>query len=337
MKAYVLEAGSTSLDGLKRVERPDPSHGPREVLVRMRAASLNFRDQAVATGRYFGGPVRRDTVPLSDGAGEVLSIGDQVTRFKPGDRVAPTFFQGWIDGPFGPILDRALGSPLDGALAELAVFDQDGLVAIPPSLSFEEAACLPCAALTAWHALMAHRPLRPGETVLALGTGGVAMFALQFAHAAGARVIVTSSSDDKIARAKALGASDGINYRTSPDWEKEVMKLTGGHGADRVIELGGVGTFGRSVQAVAYGGEISLIGVLAPPGADTNLPVLMVKNAAARGIFVGSRRMFEDMNRAIEINCIAPVIDRTFPFDAAADAFRHQMTGSHMGKIVITI
>jgi NADPH:quinone reductase-like Zn-dependent oxidoreductase len=179
--------------------------------------------------------------------------------------------------------------------------------------------------------------MKPGDIVLALGTGGVALLALQLAHAAGARVIVTSSSDDKIERAKALGASDGINYRTTPDWEEAVIALTGGRGADHIIELGGVGTFGRSVKALAYGGELSLIGVLAPPGADANLHMLMVKNAAARGIFVGSRRMFEDLLKAIDVNRIAPVIDRVFPFEAAADAYRHQMAGTHMGKIVIAV
>jgi NADPH:quinone reductase-like Zn-dependent oxidoreductase len=337
MQLYRIAAGSTSVAGLHRAEAPEPLPGPTGVLVRIRAVSLNFRDQAIISGRYLGGALARDTIPLSDGAGEVMATGDLVTRFRVGDRVAGTFFQTWIDGPFGPILSRALGSPLDGMLAEYVVLDQDGLVLIPPSLSFEQAACLPCAAVTAWHALMVHRPIKPGDRVLVLGTGGVAMIALQLARAAGAEVIVTSSSDEKIEAALRQGAAFGVNYRQYPDWEAEVLRLTDGRGVDIVIELGGVGTFGRSVKAVAHGGEIALIGVLAPPGADTNLSLLMLKNAAARGIFVGSRRMFEDLNRAIEVNHLVPPIDRVFPFEAAAEAFRHQMAGTHMGKIVITV
>ncbi|MBV9770619.1 MAG: NAD(P)-dependent alcohol dehydrogenase, partial [Bryobacterales bacterium] len=226
MKAYELQKGATSLDGLVRVERPDPRPGPRQVLIRVHATSLNYRDQMIVLGNYFSGPVSRNTIPLSDGAGEVAAAGPGVTRFKPGDRVAGTFFQSWISGP---VTERhpALGNPLDGTLAEYIALDEDGVVALPDTLSFEQAATLPCAAVTAWNALMvAGKSVKPGDTVLCLGTGGVSIAALQFAKAAGARVIITSSSDEKIQRACAVGASDGINYKRFPDWEKEVMRIT---------------------------------------------------------------------------------------------------------------
>jgi NADPH:quinone reductase-like Zn-dependent oxidoreductase len=336
VKVYEIPEGCTSLEGLRQAERAQPSCGPRQVLVKVRAASLNYRDQSVVIGQYFGGSVKRNTIPLSDGAGEVVSTGTGVTRFKAGDRVAATFFQTWVDGRRPPTAG-ALGSPLDGMLAEYVALDEDGLVRIPDHLSFEEAACLPCAAVTAWHALMEHRQLLPGESVLVLGTGGVSIFALQFARMAGANVYLTSSSDEKIECAKAMGATAGVNYRTTPEWQKEILALTGGNGVDHVIEVGGTGTFGRSVQTLAVGGELSLIGVLTQAKEDPNLGMLMVKNASARGIFVGNRRMFEDMNRAIATGKLKPVIDRVFPFDAAADAYRHELSGAHMGKVVISI
>jgi NADPH:quinone reductase-like Zn-dependent oxidoreductase len=337
MKLYELQAGSTSLDGLRQTQRPDPQPGPREVLIRVRATSLNYRDQMIVGGTYFMGPVDRDVIPLSDGAGEVAAIGPGVTRFKPGDRVAGAFFQGWISGP---MTERhpALGVPLDGMLAEWRVLHEDGVVAMPPSLSFEEAATLPCAGVTAWNALMASgKPVKSGDTVLCLGTGGVSMFGLQFARAAGARVIVTSSSDQKINRVRALGASDGINYKRFPDWQKEVLRLTGGHGADHIIDNGGPGSLTRSFEATAFSGKVALIGFLAGRVGDINPLVLMMKGGSMVGIGVGSRAMFEDMNRAIEINRIKPVVDKVFPFDKAADAFRHQASGDFVGKVVVTV
>ena len=337
MKIYELQKGATSLDGLVQAERPDTRPGPREIVIRVRATSLNYRDQMIVTGNYFGGAVSRNTIPLSDGAGEVAAVGAGVTRFKTGDRVAGTFFQGWISGP---MVERfpALGNPLDGTLAEYIVLHEDGVVAIPPSISFEQAATLPCAGLTAWNALMvAGKPVKPGDTVLCLGTGGVSIAALQFAKAAGARVIITSSSDEKIKRACSLGASDGVNYKRYPDWEKEVQRLTGGRGADHIIENGGAGSLNRSFEATAFGGKVALIGFLAGVKGDINPAILMMKSGTMAGIGVGSRAMFEDMNRAIEANKIKPLVDKVFPFHQAADAFRCQAAGDFIGKVVITV
>ena len=335
MQVYEIQQGSQSLDGLRRVERPEPKPAAGQILVRMRAASLNYRDQLIVAGEYFGGPLTRNTIPLSDGAGEVVDLGPGVTRFKVGDRVAGTFFQRWVDGrPPGQLV--ALGSPADGVLAQYAVFDQNDAVTIPNSLSFEEGATLACAAVTAWHALVPVCGLKPGDSVLVLGTGGVSIFALQFARAAGARVIVTSSSDEKIARAVALGADAGVNYGRTPDWEQEVLMLTGGRGVDHIIEVGGPGTLARSMRAVAYGGHLALIGVLAGFQGDTNPHPIMLKGASMHGIFVGHRTHFEQLNAAIDTNRIKPVIDRTFPFEAAADAYRYQKSGS-FGKVVLLI
>jgi len=337
MKVYEIQKGSTSLDGLRRAERPDPQPGAHEVLVRIRATALNYRDQGILTGRYFGGTVTRNLIPLSDGAGDVIALGPGVTRFKVGDGVIPTFFQVWIDGKrAGP--RHALGSPLDGTLAEYIVLHEDGLVLAPPSLLLEEAATLPCAGLTAWNALMvAGKPVRPGETVLCLGTGGVSIFAMQFARAAGARVIITSSSDDKLERARKLGASEGINYKRIPEWDKEVTRLTDGRGVDHVVEVGGPGTLERSFQAVGVGGKVALIGVLTGEKGGANPHVLMFKDASLHGIGVGNRAMFEDMNRAIEVNKIKPVIDKYFPFENAADAYREHAARNFIGKVVIRI
>lgn len=336
MKAYELVKGCNSLEGLRLVEKPQPEPGTGQLLVHMRAASLNYRDQLVVSGGYFGGTVARDTIPLSDGAGEVVGVGAGVTRFKSGDRVAGTFFLGWADGrPSGPL--QARGAPADGVLTEYALLDEADTVAIPKNLSFEEAATLPCAGVTAWHAVVITCGVKPGDTVLVLGTGGVSIFALQFAKAAGARVIMTSSSDDKLARGRALGAAEGINYRRTPDWEKEVLNVTGNRGVDIVVEVGGPGTLARSMQAVAFAGKITLIGVLAGLTGDTNPHPIMRKGASMHGIFVGNRAMFERMNVAIEVNGIMPVVDKVFAFEQAADAYRYQQSGAHFGKVVIRI
>lgn len=336
MNVYEFKKTAGSLDDLHAAERPDPQPGPYDVVARMRAASLNYRDHAIVTGNYRYN-LDHDTIPCSDGAGEVVAVGPRVTRFKPGDRVITTFFQIWIDG-VPPKNRSALGAPLDGTLAEYVCLHEDGWVAMPPSLSVEEAATLSCAAATAWNAVMiAGRPTKPGDTVLSLGTGGVSMFALQFARAAGARVIVTSSSDEKIERAKKLGASDGVNYKKFPDWEKEVQRLTDGRGVDCVVENGGVGTLAKSFLCVGWAGKICLIGVLAGPEGHNNPHDLMFKSASLHGIGVGSRSVLEQLIRAIEVNRIKPVIDKVFSFEETPEAFRYQATQAYVGKIVIKI
>jgi NADPH:quinone reductase-like Zn-dependent oxidoreductase len=337
MRAHVMPANCRSFEDIRMIERPDPAPGRGQVVVRVRATSLNRRDQAIADGSYFGSPVQRETIPLSDGAGEIAALGEGVTRVKLGDRVAATFFQTPPGGsPFAT--EDALASPLDGVLAEQIVLYEDGVVPIPAALSFEEAACLPCAGVTAWNALMcAGRPVGPGQTVLALGTGGVSIFALQFALAAGARVIIISSSDTKLARAQALGASATINYARSPEWHKEIAKLTHGRGVDCVVEVAGVGTLERSFESVAAHGKVCLIGVMTGRSAPINPYSLMWKEAAMHGIRVGTRAMFEQMNRAIDANGVKPVIDTVVPFASALDAWRLQASGNFVGKIVIAV
>jgi NADPH:quinone reductase-like Zn-dependent oxidoreductase len=336
MRAFEIAAGSTALEGLRRCTRPDPTAQARQILVKIQAAALNFRDLAIVRGVYMGGAVAADTIPLSDGAGEVVAVGSEVTRFRVGDRVAGTFFRGWIDGrvPAGPL--QALGvPPADGMLAEYAVLDQQDAVAVPTHLSPEAAATLPCAAVTAWHALVENSRVMPGESVLIIGTGGVSIFALQFARLAGARVLAISSSDEKLARARALGADDGVNYRTTPAWETEILRLTHGRGVDHVIEVGGAGTLGRSMAAVAAGGRIQLIGVLTGRAEPPSPYGLLGKQASVQGVFVGSRSHFERMNAAIAADRLEPVIDRTFGFEEAPAAYRHLEAASHFGKVVI--
>jgi NADPH:quinone reductase-like Zn-dependent oxidoreductase len=329
MKIYLISKGSTGLDGLKRAERERPTPAANQVLVRMRAASLNFRDLAVLSGKYIRGPVLHDVIPLSDGAGEVAAVGAAVKELAVGERVVATFTQG--DPP------AALGSPLDGVLTEYALFEPRGLLKVPPHLSFEQAATLPCAGVTAWNALYHGKPLKPGETVVTLGTGGVSIFALQLAKLGGARVIITSSSDEKLARAKELGADDTINYKRHPDWEKQVLELTGGRGADKVVDLAGVGTLPHSYQAVGPAGEVLVIGVLTRPEGDLSPYPLMVKGATLRGIFVGAREHFEGLMTAVAVNRLAPIIDKTFDFDSAPRAFEYLKSAQHLGKVVITI
>jgi len=333
MKVY--EFREFGIDNLACVERDAPRPGPGQVLIRVHASSLNYRDLMTVLGTY--NPRQKlPLVPLSDGAGEVVEVGEGVQSLAVGDRVAGLFAQAWQAGPFSAAYRRStLGGPRDGMLAEYVVLDQSGAVPIPDHLSFEEAATLPCAAVTAWSAVMEHGEAQPGRTVVLLGTGGVSIFALQFAALAGARVIVTSSSDEKLARARELGAWETINYRQTPEWQERVKELTDGQGADHVVEVGGAGTLQRSLTAVGIGGRVSMIGVVA--GAETTLDVRMIlmRCVDLQGIVVGSRRSFEAMNRAIAYHGLRPVVDTRFGFDRAADAFRHMEAGKHFGKIVL--
>lgn len=336
MKVFEIRDGF-GLDHLKRAERPTPVAGPGEVLIKLRAVSLNYRDLLILKGQYNPHlPLPR--IPVSDGAGEVVATGAGVTRWKPGDRVCPLFMPAWQDGDYTPeIAKSALGGLVDGLLAEYAVLPESGVIPVPDHLTDEEAATLPCAALTAWNALFGLGRIRPGDVILTQGTGGVSLFALQFARLAGARVFITSSRDEKLDRAVQLGASVGINYRSTPDWEDRVLELTNGRGVDHVIELGGAETLPRSLRAVRMNGVISLIGVLSGLEGEINPLHVLMKSIRLQGIFVGSRAMFEAMNRAIASSGLRPVIDRVVPFEEAVDALRTMESGVHFGKIVIRI
>lgn len=335
MKVWQIE--QFGIDNLALAERPVPEPGPGQVVVRLRAVSLNYRDLLVIKGLY-NPRLALPLVPLSDGAGEVVAVGADVTRVKTGDRVCGIFMQQWLAGELDPQQSKyALGGDLDGVLAEYRVLHEDGVVPAPPHLSYEEAATLPCAAVTAWHALITAGGVQAGDTVLLQGTGGVALFGLQFAKVAGARTIVISSSDAKLERARQLGADDGVNYRSSPEWDRSVRELTGGAGVDHVVEVGGQGTFARSLRAVRMGGRISLIGALTGGSSELNLLPILMRSIRVQGIFVGSRAMFEAMNRAITLHRLRPVVDRTFRFEEAGAALQYMESGSHCGKIVITI
>jgi NADPH:quinone reductase-like Zn-dependent oxidoreductase len=332
MKVWQV-ARAWSIDGLELVERPEPVPGPGQVAVRIRAASLNYRDLLTVQGK--GGAYTLPLIPFSDGAGEVVAVGAAVTRVSVGDRVCPMFFQSWFDGkPSASGRRLALGGTCPGVLQETMVLDAEGVSRTPPHLSFQEAATLPCAALTAWRALFVEAGLRPGETVLVQGTGGVSIFALQFAKLAGAAVIVTSSSDEKLERAKALGADHTINYRFVPAWGKAAADWAGG-GVDHIVEVGGKDTFQQSLEAARVGGTILVIGVLSGFAQQIAIPTLFGKNLHIIGLSVGSRRMFEEMVAAIGRNRMKPVIDRTVAFDAVPEALKLMQQGGHFGKIAI--
>jgi NADPH:quinone reductase-like Zn-dependent oxidoreductase len=335
MKFYCIDE-EFGIDALKLLEKDVPKPGHKQVLVKMHAASVNYRDLLMIAGKY-NPRLKRPRIPFSDGAGVVQEVGPEVTRWKVGDRVLSTFFQKWAAGGITPeAAQSALGGEIDGVLAEYVLFSEQGLVSIPDYLSYEEGATLPCVGVTAWHALNVGG-LSCGDTVLTLGTGGVSVYAVQLARAAGARVIGTSGSDAKLERLRQLGIASGINYRTFPDWDKQVLQLTGGKGVDRVIEVGGAGTLGKSLKAVRIGGHISLIGVLTGQTGEVNpLPAVM-KSISIQGIFVGSRAMFEALNSAMTAHRIKPVIDRVFAFEEVREALRYQESQAHFGKVVIRI
>lgn len=334
MKAVELRDGF-GLDNLHVADRPDPQPGVGQVLLKMKAWSLNFRDLMMVTGRY-NPRLKLPVVPLSDGVGEVVGVGPGVSRVKVGQRVAGCFMQAWLAGELTDAASRsALGGGGPGMLAEQVVLSEDGVVTVPDHLTDEEAATLPCAALTAWNALFEAGDLRPGQTVLVQGTGGVSLFAWQFASLAGARVIVTSSSDEKLQRLASLGGAGGvINYKTTPAWEDKARELTVGVGVDHVVEVGGAGTLAKSFKAVRTGGTISLIGVLTGAGQVDPIPVLM-KGIRVQGIFVGSRAMFEAMNRAIALHRMKPIVDRVFGFTEIKAALAHLESGGHFGKVCL--
>lgn len=327
-----FELTDYGLENIIQKDRQLPALDSHDVLVKMRAVSLNYRDYLMAKGLYSRN-LKLPLVPLSDGAGEVIDIGSSVTRFKRADRVTPIFMQRWIAGRLNKeAAGSGLGGFIDGVLQNEIVFNERGLVTIPEHLSFEEAATLPCAALTAWNALFEHGSVSPGNTVLTLGTGGVSIFALQLAKAAGAQVVLTSSSDEKLAHAKKLGADILINYGKHSDWDKIVLQHLP-DGVDHIVEVGGSGTLDRSLKAVKLGGHISLIGRLTEGQFDTTR--LLMKSARLQGIFVGSREMFERMNKAIELKKITPVIDRAFKVEQIREALHYLESGSHFGKIVL--
>jgi NADPH:quinone reductase-like Zn-dependent oxidoreductase len=339
MKAVVIRDQGRGVEAWKLVDRPDSAPEPGQVLVRVRAASLNHRDLLIARG-HFGGPLKDDLIPLADGAGEVVALGAGVTRWKVGDRVAGSYFQTWQAGPFrADYFQHMLGAgSTDGMLAQLVALPDTGVVRIPSHLSYEEAATLPCAGLAAWNALMEPSPRqRPGAAVLTLGTGGVSIFAVQLALAAGLRVIATSSSADKIERLRELGVTDTINYRETPEWQLEVLRLTRGEGVDQVIEVGGGGTLARSLEAVRSGGTVSLIGHLTGTEGELNPFPILVKAVRLQGVVVGSIRTFEDMSRALEEIASRPVIDEILPLHRANEALARMETASHFGKIVVRV
>lgn len=336
MKAY--EVQQFGIENLALVERDRPEPKTGEVVVKFHAASLNYRDLMVVTGTY-NPRMKMPAVPLSDGAGEVAAVGEGVTKWKAGDRVMPIFAQGWIDGETTEEKRRTslgAGAQWDGVLREFGAFHEQGLVRIPDHLSYEEAATLPCAAVTAWHALVVSGHLKAGDTVLTLGTGGVSIFALQLAKLFGARVISTTGNDEKIAKLRELGADEVINYKTREDWDAAVLELTDKKGVDHVVEVGGSGTLGKSLSAVRLAGHVAMIGALTGPG-DFNPITIFMKAVRLQGIFVGSRNMFEHMTRAIEVAKLKPVVDRVFEFDEAREAMQYMQSGAHFGKIVIKI
>jgi NADPH:quinone reductase-like Zn-dependent oxidoreductase len=334
MKAF--EVREFGIEKLALTDRETPRPAANEVLVRFHAASLNYRDVMVVSGTY-NPRMKLPAVPFSDAAGEVVEVGSAVTKWKPGDRVMPIFAQRWFDGQTTEEKRRTslgAGAQWDGVLREYGAFGEESVLRVPDHLTYAEASTLPCAAVTAWHALVVSGNIKAGDTVLTLGTGGVSIFALQIAKLSGARVIATSGSDEKIAKLRELAADETVNYREHEDWDKTVLEMTGGRGVDHVIEVGGAGTLARSLNAVRLGGHVAMIGALTGPGTFNPTSVFM-KAVRLQGIFVGSRAMFKGLIKAVETAKLKPVINRVFEFDEAVDALRYMESGAHFGKIVV--
>jgi NADPH:quinone reductase-like Zn-dependent oxidoreductase len=331
----VGQISSFGVDSLEFVERPTPEPGPGEVLVKVHAISFNYRDLLMVKGIY-NPKLKLPRIPCSDGAGKVAAVGEGVTMWKAGDRVAGIFMQNWQDGPLTAAKAKgALGGDIDGMLAEYVVLKETGLVALPEHLSFEEASTLPCAAVTAWNALAAG-DLKPGGTVLIQGTGGVALFALQFARFRGARVLGISGSNEKLDRAYSLGLDGGLNYRETPDWDRWAVEETGGEGVDLVVEVGGVATLPRSIRAIRIGGVIAQVGVLSNAAEPLPIASILHKQARIQGIYVGSRKDFVEMNKAVSLAVLRPV-GENFPWSQAREALGRLEEASHFGKLVLTI
>ncbi|SDY41559.1 NADPH:quinone reductase [Lysobacter sp. yr284] len=336
MKAYRIRAGR-GIDSLALAEEAPAPLGAGQVRLRVRAVSLNFRDLMVADGRYPAGG-ERPVIPASDAVAEVIELGPGATRWALGDRVATSFFPHWHAGAASAHATRApFGADADGVLAEQIVVSEDSVFAVPAHLDDAQAATLTCAGVTAWNALFVEARLRPGQNVLLLGTGGVSIWGLQLAKAAGLRAIVTSSSDAKLERARALGADATINYRTHPEWQEQALRLTGGNGVDAVLEVGGAGTLARSLRAAAMNGTIAIIGGVSGFAGEFDPFALIMGAKRLSGIFVGSRGMGEDLARFVDVNKIVPVVDRTFAFAQAQEAYRYLESGSHFGKVAIQV
>ncbi len=335
MRVYRIE-GDWGLANLRLATCPDPAPAAGQVLLRMKASSLNYRDLVVAQRGYGGQTGTLPLVPLSDGVGEVVAVGDGVTRVAVGERVCPMFFPSWIGGePDIARLTQSLGGPLDGTMSEFMVLPQDGIARVPAALTDAQAACLPCAGLTAWRALAVLATTRPGDHVLVQGSGGVALFALQFARLAGAHVTVISSSDEKIARLAAMGADATLNYARNPEWARAARDITGGRGFDHIVELGGEKTLPQSLRCIRVGGTISMIGVLSGGALQGTLGHVVTRQVRLQGVTVGSRDDFEQMCAAIEQHRVAPVVDRVFAFDELPAAFAHLASGTQFGKVCV--
>ncbi len=335
MKVWQIPA--FGIDNIEIVERPTPQPASGQVLIKVHAVSLNYRDLLVVLGKY-NPKLALPRIPCSDGAGEVIAVGDGVTRWRPGQRVAGIFMQHWIEG--APTAERqrgALGGDIDGMIAEYVALDQSGLVEIPENLRWEEAATLPCAGVTAWNAVVHAGHIKAGDTVAIQGTGGVSIFALQFARLLGARVLGTSSSDEKLQHAHKLGLDSGLNYKKNPDWARWVLEQTGGVGADLVVEVGGAGTVAQSLKAVRIGGVIAQIGILSQSNEPLVISPILHKQVHLQGIYVGSRVNFEEMNKAIALNSLQPSVDEVFAFHHFQNALRAMESGSHFGKLVVRV